>query len=75
MFKKILASIGVGAAKVDTVLQTEHLHPGQRFSAEIIITGGDVEQEISGLELSLMTKVKVESEEGNYFVNHVIDKW
>ncbi|ATC94012.1 sporulation protein [Pseudoalteromonas tunicata] len=75
MFKKILASIGVGAAKVDTVLQTEHLHPGQRFSAEIIITGGDVEQEISGLELSLMTKVKVEGENGDYFVNHVIDKW
>lgn len=29
MFKKILASVGIGAAKVDTILETEHLQPGQ----------------------------------------------
>lgn len=75
MFKKVLASIGIGAAKVDTVLHTEHLQPGQKFSAEIVISAGDVEQDISGLELALMTKVKVESEEGDYFADHVIEKW
>ncbi|MBS3796301.1 MULTISPECIES: sporulation protein [unclassified Pseudoalteromonas] len=75
MFKKILASVGIGAAKVDTVLQTEHLHPGQKFHAEIIIKGGDVEQDISGLELALMTRVKVEADDGAYFANHIIDKW
>lgn len=75
MFKKVLASIGIGAAKVDTVLHTEHLLPGQKFSAEVIITAGDVEQDISGLELALMTKVKVESDEGEYFADHVLDKW
>jgi sporulation-control protein len=75
MFKKILATVGIGAAKVDTILQTEHLQPGQKFSAEILIQGGDVEQEISGLDLALMTKVKVEGEEGDYFTNHVIESW
>ncbi len=75
MFKKILASIGIGAAKVDTVLHTEHLQPGQKFSAEILIQGGDVAQDISGLELALMTRVKVEGEDGEYFANHVIEKW
>jgi sporulation-control protein len=75
MFKKVLASIGIGAAKVDTVLHTEHLQPGQKFSAEVIITAGDVEQDISGLELALMTKVKVESDEGDYFADHVLEKW
>ncbi|MFH6952774.1 sporulation protein [Pseudoalteromonas sp. XMcav1-K] len=75
MFKKVLASIGIGAAKVDTVLHTEHLLPGQKFSAEVIITAGDVEQDISGLELALMTKVKAESDEGEYFADHVLDKW
>ena len=34
MFKKILASVGIGAAKVDTVLETEHLQPGQLFNAQ-----------------------------------------
>lgn len=75
MFKKILASVGIGAAKVDTVLRTEHVQPGQTFDAEIIIYGGDVEQEISGLELGLMTRVKVESDDGSYFANHMIDQW
>jgi sporulation-control protein len=75
MFKKVLASIGIGAAKVDTVLHTEHLQPGQKFSAEVIVQAGDVEQDISGLELVLMTKVKVESEEGDYFIDHILDKW
>ena len=75
MFKKILASVGIGAAKVDTVLETEHLQPGQKFNAMIVIKGGDVDQEIAGLDLALMTRVKVESEEGDYFTNHVIEKW
>ena len=75
MFKKILASVGIGAAKVDTILETEHLYPGQKFQAQIIIEGGDVEQQVSGLELALMTRVKVESDDGEYFTNHVLDKW
>ncbi len=75
MFKKILASVGIGAAKVDTVLETEHLQPGQKFNALIVIKGGDVDQEIAGLDLALMTRVKVDSEDGEYFTNHVIDKW
>ncbi|KPW04830.1 MULTISPECIES: sporulation protein [Pseudoalteromonas] len=75
MFKKILASVGIGAAKVDTVLETEHLQPGQKFNAVIVIKGGDVDQDISGLDLALMTRVKVEGEDGEYFTNHVIEKW
>eukprot|EP01093_Parvamoeba_rugata_P003562 TRINITY_DN1477_c0_g1_i5.p2 TRINITY_DN1477_c0_g1~~TRINITY_DN1477_c0_g1_i5.p2 ORF type:complete len:165 (+),score=39.53 TRINITY_DN1477_c0_g1_i5:806-1300(+) len=75
MFKKILASVGIGAAKVDTVLETEHLQPGQLFNAQIVITAGDVSQEITGLDLALMTRVKVEGEDGAYFTNHIIDKW
>jgi len=75
MFKKILASVGIGAAKVDTVLETEHLQPGQIFNAQIIIEAGDVNQEISGLDLALMTRVKVAGEEGEYFTNHIIEKW
>ena len=75
MFKKLLASVGIGSAKVDTVLNTEHLLPGQVFNAEIIVIGGDVAQEISGLELALMTKVKVEHDDGYSFQNHVLQSW
>ncbi|CCQ11644.1 conserved protein of unknown function; putative SpoOM-related protein [Pseudoalteromonas luteoviolacea B = ATCC 29581] len=75
MFKKVLASVGIGAAKVDTILETEHLHPGQKFQAKIHIQGGNVAQDITGLQLALVTKVKVEGDEGSYFINHIIDKW
>ncbi|MBV7317333.1 sporulation protein [Shewanella sp. NIFS-20-20] len=75
MFKKLLASIGIGSAKVDTLLHTEHLLPGQAFSGEILVVGGNVEQAISGLDLALMTKVKVEGENGDNFVNHMLQNW
>ncbi|MGL4476357.1 MAG: sporulation protein [Shewanella sp.] len=75
MFKKLLASIGIGSAKVDTLLHTEHLYPGQEFSGEILVIGGDVAQEISGLDLALMTKVKVEGENGDHFANHMLQNW
>lgn len=32
-------------------------------------------QEITGLDLMLVTRVKVASEDGDYFTNHVIDQW
>ena len=75
MLKKFLASVGIGAAKVDTILQTEYLQAGQTFQAEIVITGGDVAQELSGLELALMTQAKQETDNGSCFVNHVIEQW
>ncbi|CAM3628525.1 sporulation protein [Parendozoicomonas haliclonae] len=75
MFKKLLASVGIGAAKVDTILHTEHLLPGQTFQAEIVITGGNVDQDLSGLDLALMTRAKTETDDGERFVSHVIQQW
>lgn len=76
MFKKLLASIGIGAARVDTILHTEHLQPGQTFHADIVINGGDVAQDLSGLELTLITSAKIETEDdGTHFVDHVIQTW
>lgn len=75
MFKKLLASVGIGAAKVDTILETEEVVPGQPFRAEIQIQGGDVEQEISGLELAIVTRVEVETDDGEHMENHTIGKW
>lgn len=75
MFKKILASVGIGAAKVDTVLETEHLQPGQKFQAQVIVNGGEVVQEVTGLELALMTRIKHDGENGEYFTNHILEKW
>lgn len=75
MFKKILAKIGVGGAEVDTVLRKTCLMPGEWVAGEVIIRGGDVEQEIEGLKLRLMTQVEVEEEDQEFLQNYCIESW
>ncbi len=52
-FKRILSSIGIGSAKVDTVLEDDEFDPGDEVDAIIKITGGSTEQEIDGLYLTI----------------------
>ncbi len=56
-FKNMMASIGIGAAKVDTVLEVSYsgIRPGDEINGRIIVTGGAVPQQINGIELLLMT--------------------
>ncbi|MEF1229208.1 sporulation protein, partial [Vibrio fortis] len=46
MFKKLKASLGIGAAKVDTVLDNIEVFQGGELSGNVHILGGDVEQQI-----------------------------
>ena len=64
MLKKLLASVGIGKAKIDTILLQDQLRAGQDFNIEIIIKGGDVEQELNGIELAVMASAKAESSIG-----------
>ncbi|MGB0466729.1 MAG: sporulation protein [Pontibacterium sp.] len=73
MLKNLFARIGIGAAVVDAVLTTEHFIPGGPVEGRIDIKGGDVEQDISKITLKLMTKLKVENDEGSSFEDHVIN--
>lgn len=61
MFKKLLASIGVGAAQVDTRLFKAVLCPGEMLEGEVKITGGDVEQEIDDIYLKVITEYEREA--------------
>lgn len=75
MFKKLLASVGIGGATVDTILQTERLQPNTLFQADIVIRGGDTEQTLSGLELRLVTEAKRDGEDGYVWEPVVLDRW
>lgn len=79
MLKKLLASVGIGKAKVDTILLQDQLHAGQDFNIEIVIKGGDVEQQLNGIELAVMASAKAESnigeEEVEYNKSVVLQKW
>ncbi|MGL5147278.1 MAG: sporulation protein [Plesiomonas shigelloides] len=75
MFKKLLAAVGIGGAKVDTRLHQSRLLPGQAVCATIVVQGGDAAQQIDGIDLALMTKVKVSTDNGEYFKNHCLGRW
>lgn len=58
MFKKLLSSIGVGGAKVDTRLHTDSFVPGGEVSGETHITGGSDAQEFNRIYMSVSTRYK-----------------
>jgi sporulation-control protein len=64
MFGKVLSSLGIGGATVDTVLEHEALAPGDTLRAEIRIPGGNAAQEIRAAHLSLVTRCLVEGPHG-----------
>lgn len=55
--RKVLASIGIGNASVDTVLPSSTVRPGETIDAEIQIVGGDAEQSVSYIDLEVETRV------------------
>jgi sporulation-control protein len=55
MFKKLLASVGIGSAKVDARLHNDSLIPGETVSGEVHIHGGDIEQMIDDIYMYVVT--------------------
>lgn len=55
MLNKILASFGIGAAKVDARLSNNTVLAGEELTGEIHIQGGSVEQSISQIYMYLST--------------------
>jgi len=55
MFKKLLASVGIGSARVDTRLEQDTVVPGEALAGEVHLTGGDVAQEIDEIYMYVIT--------------------
>jgi sporulation-control protein len=79
MFKKLLASVGIGKAKVDAILLNDHLTAGESFDIEVVITGGDVEQSLNAIELAVMAEAKAKKTVGDEDVTYnksvVLQHW
>jgi len=54
-FKKLLASVGIGAARVDARLSQDSLVPGDQVTGDIHLTGGEVAQEIDEIYMYVIT--------------------
>ncbi len=76
MFNKLLAKVGIGNAKVDTVLNNTTLTQGDIAEGMVHIQGGKVEQDINKLTISVMTMAKgereVDGEDEEYYTSKKI---
>jgi sporulation-control protein len=73
--KKMLSSIGIGAAKVDAQLHQDEFRAGEPISGDVVITGGNVDQEISAIYLAVMTTFEKEVDDNNFTSEVVVDKF
>ncbi|TDV40309.1 sporulation protein [Actinophytocola oryzae] len=63
MFQKVMASFGQGGATVDARLLDRLVLPGGTLHGEVILQGGQVDQEIESLAVTLLARVEQGSEE------------
>ncbi|GLZ38717.1 sporulation protein [Actinokineospora sp. NBRC 105648] len=57
MFQKVLASFGAGGAKVDARLLDRTVRPGGVLHGEVQLLGGQVDQEVESLGVTLLARV------------------
>jgi sporulation-control protein len=64
MFQKVMASFGQGGATVDARILDRHVRPGGTLRGEVMLTGGQVDQEVESLAVTLLARVEHESTNG-----------
>jgi sporulation-control protein len=69
MFKKMMAILGKGAAKIDLVLFQAEVPLGGQVKGELILQGGTVEQVINKIEVELYFELKTKD---NKKITHLI---
>jgi sporulation-control protein len=74
-FNKVFASVGIGSAKVDTKLEKDTLKAGDQVKGVVSIQGGNVEQKVDEIYLTLNTTYLKESDDKKYSVSAVIDRF
>lgn len=75
MFKKLLSQIGIGAATVDTRLDSERCEPGGQIHGTVHIKGGNVDQEIDRIYLAFNTQYKEEVRDSTTFTTFTLDRF
>jgi sporulation-control protein len=74
-FNQMLASIGIGSAKVDTRLSRASVRVGEKLDGVIHIQGGNAQQDISSIYLGLMTQYLKAQGDSTVRVNTTVEKW
>lgn len=74
-FNKVFASVGIGAAKVDTKLEKDRVMPGEEVRGIVEVRGGNTEQNIDDIYLSLHTTYIREADDKKYTATAQIDRF
>lgn len=74
LFNKVLASIGVGAATVDTKLEKSTYTAGEVVRGEILVRGGNVAQQIDTIYLTVYTTYIREANDKKYTDKAAVSK-
>ncbi|HYX32313.1 MAG TPA: sporulation protein [Oligoflexus sp.] len=72
VFGRILASVGIGGAKVDTKISNPNLSPGGMLRGTVNLLGGAVDQAIERIDIALETYAKREVNDGETQLSVVI---
>ncbi|UVI29175.1 sporulation protein [Paenibacillus spongiae] len=75
MFKRMLASVGIGAAKVDLMLHQDVVKAGDMISGIIRIEGGRVDQEVNDVYAFIMTRYLREQNDTKREVEAAVSKF
>lgn len=74
LIKKSLASVGIGSARVDTVLHADRACPGEAITATVHVQAGDAAQTIDRVGVALMTQYKRDVDDQDVYVAHVLSQ-
>ncbi|WP_051272179.1 sporulation protein [Shimazuella kribbensis] len=69
MFKKMMAKLGKGSAKIDLILYETKVPLGGQVKGELVLEGGTVEQVINKIEVELYFELKTKD---NKSITHLI---
>lgn len=75
MINRLLASIGIGSARVDTILDSDEVVVGGTLFGKVVIEGGSTPQKIDAIEFELTCKVEREVDSKTVYVNRVIESY
>ncbi|MFD2117141.1 sporulation protein [Paenibacillus yanchengensis] len=75
LFKKMLASAGIGAANVDLILERDHVQAGETIHGVVRIQGGRVDQHVDDIYAFLKTRYIKEQSDSKVSVDATIAKY
>lgn len=70
MFDKLMAAIGIGSARVDTLLERDTAEAGGVLEGEVLIQGGEVSQDLDALVLDLASEAIKEVDDKKVRIGH-----